>query len=168
VGAGAVQVGQRLGKRHATLALVMVLIAISIWSSRDMLSRPYSHVHLTMKQVGLWMKDNLPAQDLEGETILGRKGALVAAFYTGGKLKVSALWGLEFSTPQELVEYMKANDIRYLLVDAVYTPESHPDLAFLLSDFQAARRLGLEVVRVEESRTNTSVLYELRGVTDID
>lgn len=167
VGAGAIQVGQRLGKRHASLVIATVLIAISIFSSRDVRFWPHSHVHLTMKDVGLWMKDNLAAPDLESETILGRRGAVIAAFYAG-RLKVSGLWGLEFSRPQKLVEYIKANNIRYLLVDALYTPQSHPDLAFLLSDFEAAHNLGLNVMRVEQGRTNTSVLYELRSVTDID
>lgn len=167
VGAGAIQVGQRLGKRHASLAIATVLIAISIFSSRDVRSWPHSHVHLTMKDVGLWMKDNLAARDLEGETILGRRGALVAAFYAG-KLKVSYLYRLGLSRPEQFVEYMKAKNIRYLLVDALYTVQSHPDLALLLSDFEAARNLGLDVLRVEQGRTNTSVLYELRSVKDVD
>lgn len=166
-GAGAIQLGQRLGKRHASLAIATVLIASSIFSSSDVRFWPHSHVHLTMKDVGLWMKDNLAARDLEGETILGRRGAVIAAFYAG-RLKVSGLWGLEFSRPEQLVEYMKGNNIRYLLVDALYTPQSHPDLAFLLSDFEAARNLGLNMMHVEEGRTNTSVLYEFRSVTDID
>lgn len=159
VGRSAIEVGQSLPKRYATLAIASVLIAFSVFYAREVRFWPHSHLHLTFKAIGVWMEENL-AGDLENEIILGGKGAYIASLYANTGLTNPA--HLRTSEPEQVVEYMKANNIRYLFVDAHYTPLNHPNLAFLVTDFEAARNLGLSVVREEQGQTNKSVLYEVQ------
>ncbi len=159
VGRGAIELGQSLPKRYATLAIASVLIALSLFSAREVRFWPHSHIHLTFKATAIWMEENL-ARDLENETILGGKGAYIASLYANTGFANSTV--LEMSEPEQFVEYMKANNIRYLLVDTHYTPLHHSNLAFLATDLEAAHNLGLTVVHEEQGQTNKSVLYEVQ------
>lgn len=159
VGRGAIELGQSLPKRYATPAIASVLIAFSVFYAWEVRFWPHSHLHLTFKATGLWMKENL-ARDLENEMILGGKGAYMASLYANTGLTDPEY--LRTSDPEQVVKYMRANNIRYLLVDAHYTPLNYPNLAFLVTDVEAARNLGLTVVHEEDGQTNKSVLYEVQ------
>ncbi len=142
------------GWRVKTLFVCLISITIFYFffpALQNYLFLPKDYTQKEFKQMGLWMKENIP--NIENETVYSRKPEVT--FYAGSRWQVVP----DVDSYEQLFSIMEKNNSKYLIADDRYFKDLRPQFDDLLFPEKAPE--GLELIKTAEFYDKKVFLYQL-------
>lgn len=103
-----------------------------------------------LKELGLWAKNNIPG--IDEEAVLSRKPNV--SFYSESKFVSFP----DIADEEALAEYMRQNEIKYLVIDNRYMPSDRGQFSYLI--YEPSQ--NFQLVHKETFHNKQAILYELK------